>query len=169
MKKLVGPICSFVVAIAMFIFLSIPCFDYKASVGSTASYEKYSAWKVLKDVSSDVNGYVLFKIFTIAMIVVAVLLIIVGLLLLLKNLGALKLKFNLNMLNNILLAAYVLMVVLALVGLFVMAGDMSGEALGVKVQYTVGIGMWLNVVFAVAGCLCAWLFAKQTKAKKKRK
>ena len=163
MKKFLGTLCSFVAAALAFVFLSLPALNLKDKVLGTT--DTISGWQLLSDDYKNVNGFYLYKIFAIVLLVVAGLLIISGVLLLLKNFGKLKLNANLSLFNNILLSLFALSAVVTLVGAFVFAGDATNALIG----YAAGIGPWLNSAFGLALCLCGWFFANKDTKKKSRK
>lgn len=170
MKKILGPICSILAGALAFLFLSLPNIIVKGTVivlGSAT--EGKTAWQVLKDYDSNVDGYTFFKIAVIVSIVFACLLILSGLVLMLKNFGLLKIKLNVNMCNNCLLLCYALVSVVLLIAGFVLCSGLKADAIIVASSASVAIGLWLNLAVAVVACLMALLFAKEVKAKKKRK
>ena len=172
MKKLVGAISAILVGALNFVFLSIANLLAKTTVGSTTSTAKWTAWEIIKDADEtwkNVNGYTFFKIFAIVGIVVSALLILAGVIALLKNLNVLKMKFNIELVNAALLALFALCAILVVVALAIMSNDLSGEALGIKVNYSPAVGAWLNLVFGVLGCACGLLALGKAKSKKRRK
>ena len=160
MKKFIGPICSFVAGIFTFIFLSIANFVVTVSYLGFSASESSTAWDMIKE-SADVKGYGLFKVSTIFLIILACLLIVSGVILLLKNLGILKVKINFSIINNIILSAFAFFAVLALIGLFIMGGEVSVAEEGIKMTATAGVGAWLNVILGAAACALAWIFARK--------
>lgn len=146
--KFVGSISSLVAGVFTFIFFSIA----HMSMGSLSS----NGWDLIQQSSSGApNGFVLYKIFGIASIAIACVLIIMGIMLLLKDLNVLKVKFNLNFLNNIMLTVFCLCVVLAFIGDVVMCSESS--------YVNVGAGMWLLLAFSVVACLLGWLLTRKEK------
>ena len=153
MKKYLGALCSFVVAVLTFVFLS--CSALIQTLGSLTS--KSSGWDLLTT-DGNVEGLALYKVSAIALIVLAALLLVMSVLIVLKNTKVLKL--NLNLLNDVLLTAFVVFAALGLIAAFILAGKSYVDA-------KAGVGTWLNLAFAVLACACAWLFArKDAKGKK---
>ena len=173
MKKYLGAIVSGLVGILTFVFLSIPNFVAKMSYESETQRETLSAWQLLNSEDAElleqagVNpGFAKFCV--IALAIVAGLLIVCAAIMLLKN--VLKLKLNLNMINNIVLAAYALVAVLAVIAFFVMGADMKElagefitmiEAAGGSVYFGPAAGAWVNASVGVVGCAAGWLFARK--------
>lgn len=156
MKKYLGAIISGLLGVLAFVFLSLPNLAATA-LGET---DTINAWDLLKDeTSADIAGYGLYKFATIALIVVAVILIICAVVMLLKN--VLKIKFNLNIINNIVLAVFALLAIMAIIALFIIAGDMQELMALINGSVAVGIGAWFNAVLAVVGCVCGWVFARE--------
>lgn len=155
MKKYLGALCSCLVAGLTFAFLS--CAALVQKLGSLTATS--SGWDLLS-LDGNVEGLTLYKVSTIALIVLAALLFIMSVLIVLKNTKVLKTKLNLNILNDILLAIFVVFAVLGLVAAFVLAGKSFVDA-------TAGVGAWLNVAVSFVACVLAWLFArKDVKGKK---
>ena len=166
MKKYMGAICSIIVGIATFVFLSIPCRVYTLTIGSSSSSDTSNAWSILsEDLSTD--GYSLFKIFTIIMIVFAVICLLVGILLWLQNAKALKVKANLGLANAVCLILYSICALIAFIGMIVMCKKLSASGLGGSSTYSTGIGMWLNIGFGLVASLLAVLFSSSTKKKRR--
>ena len=162
MKKFIGPICSILMGALTFVFLSITYLtEYVKLLDTTTGY---NVWKIFDVYESNVDGYVFFKIATIALIVLASLLIISGLILLLCNTKVIKTKVNFNLINNCLLTLTVVANVLGLIAGIIMVNYLTNSLIVAKL----GIGLWLNLAFNIAICLLAWIFAKQVKASKKR-
>ena len=65
------------------------------------------------------------------------------------------------MINNIVLSTFAFFAVLALIGLFIMGGEMSIAEAGMEMTATAGVGAWLNVIFGAAACALAWVFARK--------
>ena len=155
MKKYLGALCSFVVAVLTFVFLS--CSALIQTLGSITS--KSSGWDLLTT-DGNVEGLALYKVSAIALIFLAALLLVMSILIVLKNAKVLKTKLNLNLLNDVLLTAFVVFAALGLIAAFILAGKSYVDA-------TAGVGTWLNLAFAVLACALAWLFArKDAKGKK---
>lgn len=166
MKKYIGAICSAVAGIFTFILLSLNWITTKVSSEYLSAAEKSSAngWDLMKD-GSDISGYTLFKLSSIIMIILAVLLIVSAIILILQNLNILKLKVDCNKINNIILTVFVGFAVLAIIGAFVMAGDMSYSGFGLTVKSTVAFGGWAMAILAVVACVISWVMSTK-KAKK---
>jgi len=168
MKKWLGVIFSGALGILTFVFLSVSNFVSKATFGSETERNTVNAWDLLKDGTEgmDVKGYTLFKIFAIALIVVAIILVLYAVVLALKNLNVLKINFNLNLINNILLSVFAFCAIMAIVALFIMGNDMQSilgplaEAAGVSYKVYPGFGAWANTVLGIAGCACGWALAR---------
>jgi len=162
MKKYLGAICSAVAGIVTFIFLALNWLTAKVSSGysSASGKESVSGWDLLKE-SREVEGYTLYKLSAIVMIVLASILIISAVVLILQNLNVLKFKFNFNLINNIILTVFALFVILAVVGALIMAGDMSESAMGVSIKCSVAIGGWLMAIVGIASCVTSWLTSRK--------
>jgi hypothetical protein len=120
MKKWLGTICSFAVAALSFVFLSIAQFVMKMSSKLVNERTTSNAWDLINETSENSPaGFGFYKFATITLIVIACLLAVWAIVLLLKNLGVLKLKFNLALVNNILLALFAIFAICALIALFV--------------------------------------------------
>lgn len=157
MKKWLGMVSSAVAGILTFVFLALAALSVKVSMtlaGTTTSETETTAYEFIKESAEDVNtkGFGLYKAMTIIMIVVAVILVVWAIVMLLQNLNVLKLKFNLNLVNTIILAVFAVVAIIALIALFVMGGDMSGDVVSVSVKAAPAIGAWLNTVVAVLAC-----------------
>lgn len=158
MKKWIAPICSAVVGILSFITL---CFNWvviKSPYGKT----KYSGWDLLENskLFKEFDGYTLFKVATIIMLVVAVVAIVAAIVLVLKNLNVIKFNMNLNLINNIILSVLVLFVVLALIGLLIMRADILDQT-NKFVKPSADFGVWLQLALSVAACACGWALARK--------
>ena len=164
MKKWLGTICSAAVAVLTFVFLSIPQFVSKSDVLDVR--QTCNLWDFFTEENSvlfeEISGYGFYKFAAIALIVVACLLAVWAVVLLLKNLGVLKLKFNLALVNNILLAVAFVLAVCALIALFVMGGDMlEGAPAALELYAGPSWGAFLNVGFAAVAAACGWIFARE--------
>lgn len=175
MKKYLGAIVSGLVGVLTFVFLSIPNFVAKVAYGSENMRETLTAWELFNSEEAElfeqagINlGFAKFCV--IALAIVAGLLIVCSVVMLLKN--VLKLKLNLNMINNIVLAAYALLAVLAVIAFFVLGNDMialfGGEEavnaikeMGGSVYFGPAAGAWINASVGVVGCAAGWLFARK--------
>jgi hypothetical protein len=163
MKKWLGTICSFAVAALSFVFLSIAQFVMKYSSKLVNEREASNAWELLDNTSKNPPaGFGFYKFATITLIVIACLLAVWAIVLLLKNLGVLKLKFNLALVNNILLALFAIFAICALIALFVMGGDMLADApANIEAYAGPSWGAFLNVGFAAVAAACGWIFARE--------
>lgn len=163
MKKWLGTICSFATAALIFVFLSIPQFVMKITEGIEIR-ETYNAWDIFggeyAESFAEIAGCGFYKFAAIALIIVACLLAAWAIVLLLQNLGVLKLKFNLALVNNILLAVAFVLAVCALIALFVMGGDVLPD--GIEGAFAgPSWGAFLNVGFAAVAAACGWIFARE--------
>ena len=175
MKKYLGAIISGLVGILTFVFLSIVNFTQKATIGGETQKETLTAWDLFNEEKTTMfemldisTGFAKFCV--IALAIVAGLLIVCAVVMLLKN--VLKLKLNLNMINNIVLAAYALVAVLAVIAFFALGNSMlSHELLKAEVEAIkamkgsiyIGpaVGAWINASIGVVGCAAGWLFARK--------
>lgn len=163
MKKYIGAISSALMGILTFIFLGLAWMSTKISAaGISTDTASTSAYDLIKE-SSEVDGFTLYKVFTIIAIVVACLLIVSAIIMILRNLNILKFKFSMNLINNILLILFLVCVVVAIIGLIMMCGELSGSAFGVEQSTTPGIGAWLTVAFAIVTTLVSLVFSKKAK------
>ena len=161
MRKYIGAISSALMGILTFVFLSLPTMSTEYSAfGLTSDPQNLSGWDLLKK-SWEVDGFTLYKVFTIIAIVVACLLIISAVIMILRNLKVLKFKFSMNLINNILLILFLVCAIVAFVGLVQMCG--SAGALGVEVSTTPAVGAYLLLGFAVVLTLVSLLFSKKAK------
>ena len=161
MKKYIGAISSALMGILTFVFLSLPTMSTEYSAfGLTSDPQNLSGWDLLKK-SWEVDGFTLYKVFTIIAIVVACLLIISAVIMILRNLKVLKFKFSMNLINNILLILFLVCAIVAFVGLVQMCG--SAGAFGVEVSTTPAVGAYLLLGFAVVLTLVSLLFSKKAK------
>ena len=172
MKKYLGAIISGLVGILTFVFLSIPNFVIKMSYEGETMRETMTAWELFNEENTE--GFELMginagfaKFCVIALAIVAGLLIVCSVVMLLKN--VLKLKLNLNMINNIVLAAYALVAVLAVIAFFALGNDIIAvadgkeaiEAMGASIYMGPSVGAWVNASVGVVGCAAGWLFARK--------
>ena len=122
--------------------------------------ETANLWDMAKEDMGDFAGVGFYKFSAIALIVVACLLAVWGIVLLLQNLNVLKLKFNLALVNNILLAVAFVLAVCALIALFVMGGDIFPD--GIEGVFAgPSWGAWLNAAVGVVAAACGWVFARE--------
>jgi len=170
MKKFIGPCLAFLLGGLTFLFLSVTNLVSKVTVSllGTATV-KETAWEIMENYTSNVDGYVLYKIGVIAMIVLASLLIISSVVLLLKNLNVIKFnKVNFNLINNVLLTVFVGTTLLAFIGTIVMSSYLASDAYVIASSASIGVGMWLALILNIVGCVCAWIFARDVKIKKSK-
>lgn len=160
MKKYIGAFASGLAGILTFVFLSLDGLFVKASAGGLSTSTSTSGWDILKDDGSNVDGYTLYKIAVIAMIVIACLLILSAVVIILKNAKVFKSKAKFNVINNVLLALFALATILAFVGACVMGGERS---VGETIKVTAGLGSWLNMVVGVVACAMGLMFARDKK------
>lgn len=160
MKKYIGAFASGLAGILTFVFLSLDGLFAKASAGGLSTSSSTSGWDILKDDSSNIDGYTLYKIAVIAMIVIACLLILSAVVIILKNAKVFKSKAKFNVINNVLLALFALATILAFVGACVMGGKRS---VGETIKVTAGLGSWLNMVVGVVACAMGLMFARDKK------
>ena len=78
---------------------------------------------------------------------------------LLQSLNVLKIKFNLNLIANVLVSVFALFALLAFIATFVYAKDAFGI---IDEGYIgAGIGAWFNLIVGAIACSCGWLFARK--------
>ncbi len=155
MKKWLGMASSAAMGIFAFIFMAFSAFFMKISyAGQTQMLEKISGYKLLKQSIQETNidGFGLYKVFSIIMLILAVLLIAWAVVMLLQNLNVLRLKFDLELVNMILLAAFAFVVIVAFIALIVMGASSSSEMAGAKLVAGPAAGAYLNLVLALAAC-----------------
>lgn len=170
MKKTIGAFCSILAGVLTFVFFSIPNIVSTLTVALLGSATaKETAWDVLKNYDSNTDGYVLFKIAVIAMIVFACLAIIVGTLLLLKNFNEIKTKINFNLANNIVLCLLMVANIVAFISSVIICNFLASDAYLATSSAKIGVGLWLNLIFSVVAFVIALIFAKPVKNKKKSK
>lgn len=163
MRKYIGAVSSALMGILTFVFLSLPTMSTEYSAfGLTSDPQNLSGWDLLKK-SWEVDGFTLYKVFTIIAIVVACLLIISAVIMILRNLKVLKFKFSMNLINNILLILFLVCVVVALVGLIMVCGKISAGAFGIEAETNPGVGVWLMLAFAIVTTLVSLVFSKKAK------
>lgn len=163
MKKYIGAFASGLAGILTFVFLSLDGLFVKASAGGLSTSTSTSGWDIIKDENglyANVDGYTLYKIAAIAMIVIACLLILSAVVIILKNAKVFKSKAKFNVINNVLLALFALATILAFVGACVMGGEKS---VGETIKVTAGLGSWLNMVVGVVACAMGLMFARDKK------
>lgn len=164
MKKLFCSIASLATAVLTFVFLSIPCMV----VSGMGMSESSNAWDMLKDEAVDltgktIDGYTLFKIFTIVAIIVACILAILGVILLLQQFGIIKSEMNFRFISAILLAVYTVVAIIAMVGVIIMCNNDMFKLLGDAISVKVGVGMILNVVVGAIATVIGFLFCRNKK------
>lgn len=163
MKKLIGAICSGVVGILTFVFLSISYITFKISALGGTTSEGFSAWNMFDSVSSSVKSFGFWKVCTIILIVMASLLIITCLLSVLKNCKVLKLNINTRTLNIVVLTVYMIVMIAEMIALFVLSGDLSYKLAGTEFVYSPAIGAWLSLAVGLVGCVIAYCTGKKSK------
>jgi len=161
MKKFVGAICSAVAGVFTFILLSLNWLSVKDG-------DSIHAWDIMKDGES-IDGYSLFKLSGILLVILAVLLIASAVVVTLQKLNVIKLKFDLNKLNTILLTVFAGISILMIIAAFIMAADMTFTetimGVTVSVKTNVAIGAWLMTVTAIVTCVIAWIFSRKSTQK----
>lgn len=145
MKKLISGITSLVVGVAMFILGVCPAI--KVSAGSLSQTENLY--------NSLFNMNAGFDIFSILMMIVAGILAVAGIVSILKELNVLKLKFNMSLVNIVVLILLVLSLLGLTISALVFAGDKSIENV---LTVSVGVGIWIMDAVAVVGLVLAVLF-----------
>ncbi len=165
MKKFIGAISSAVMGALAFVFFALAAMTQKMTIGSVSDSESFSAWDMLeyKIAKMDSIGFTIYKIATIAMIVVACLLILSAVVLLLKNLNVFKTKINFTLINNILLAVFAGLALVAVIAMFVFIQTELGDVMNESFKAFAGVGAWLNLVFGALLCLVSCLTAKKQK------
>lgn len=117
-----------------------------------------NAWQIMSDYTADCDGYTLFKIFTIVLIVVAALLIIVGLVALLENLGVIKSKkINFALIADFVLLAFVVVAIVQMIGEIILCNYLSGDLYVLANKASMAIGMWLNLIVGALACIGAFI------------
>ena len=165
MKKLVGPMCSFLAGVLCFVFLSIPYFITKVTAEGVADVTNTeNAWQMLKNYDSTVNGYMMFKVATIIMIVFASLLIVWSIILALYNFDMFKFDFvNFNLMNTLVLFMYMVAVVVQMIAILMMMNFIGATVAGVVTRAYGGVGLWLNLATSIITFLSALLFTKSVR------
>lgn len=169
MKKYLGAIYSILASGLFFVWMSISNLAQKSitTLGSkvTESDSVHSTgWELFKNIE-DVKGHDAYKIFTIAGIIIAGLLILSAIILLLQNKKVIKTKMNFNFLNKILLTSFAFVTIGALISNIIIASELtltlSGSEIGLNVSQKfeafAGIGAWLNAIVSILLCVMAWL------------
>lgn len=168
MKKAISPFCSFLASALCFLFISIP--NIVVTTALLGNIVKYSAWNFMSDYNDNINGYVLYKVTIIVMIVLAGLLLVSSILLALERMGNLKIKnINLDFINNILLVLFVVANVILLIAAIIVCSYLKSDDYALISNAKIGIGIWLNLGFSVALCIASWMFSNPKSAKKKSK
>ena len=168
MKKFIGAICSGIAGILTFVWLSLDWFVVKTTAGVDYR-EAVKGWELIADKEGMYakvfeGAYTLYKVFAILMLVLACLLIVSAVVMLLKNLNVIKCKFNLSIINNILLTVFVVAVIGALAGVAVM-GNEYFKAVGKPEDAYMGasVGAWIALAVSVVACGCGWALARKDK------
>lgn len=163
MKKYIGAFASALAGILTFVFLSLDGIFRKASAAGLSTSSGTSGWDIIKDengIYANADGYTLYKVAAIILLVLACLLIISAVVIILRNLKVFKSKVKFNALNNLLLVVNAICAILVFVGACVMGGNMS---VGETIKVTAGVGSWLVMVTGVVTCALGCLFARDTK------
>lgn len=171
MRKYIGAVSSALMGILTFVFFALAWKTTQVMAGDTKIGDptSVSGYDIINNEPLlEPDGYTLFKVFAIIAMVVACLLIISAIIMILRNLKILKFKFNMNLINNILLILFLVCVVVAIIGLIIMCGEMSVDAgVGnISVEVTncyPGVGAWLTVAFAIVLALVSLVFSKKAK------
>ena len=165
MRKIVGPLCSFLAGVMIFVFLSIPYFITKTTVEGVADVTgSENAWQMLQNYDANTNGYVMFKVATIIMIVLASILIVWSVLLALNNFDMFHFDFiNFNLMNTLVLFLLVVATVVQMIAILMMMNFIGGTLAGVTTSAYGGIGLWLNIAQTMITFLCALLFTKSVR------
>jgi len=164
MKKFLGAICSAAVGALTFLFLSLDSMVSKTTAGSLENKSALNAWDLIGESSeyaAEIQGYTLYKISTIALIIVASLLILSAIILLLQNLKVFKSKVNFAGINNVLLTIFAVLALVAVIAVFVMAKDLVPEAASNNLSVYAGLGAWLNLAVGAVACVAGWAVAKK--------
>ncbi len=154
MKKWLGMISSAAAGVLGFVFLALASFYQKITMVGVSSSDTFNAYDLIKESADNIKGFGLYKAFTIILIVVAALLIAWALVLLLKNLKVLKIKFNVNIVNIALLTLFAVSAIVSIIALFVMGGDFAVNVGGSGVKAGPAIGAWLNLAVGVLALVC---------------
>lgn len=173
MKKYIGAICSALTGGLMFLFLSLSWITKQTIKSSAVSDTKgyLNGYEMLKEqinnTQGDVaQGYMLYKVSAIIMIVVASLLLISAAVIILKNLKVFKTKINLVLINNVILLAAVVCAILCLVATNQITGQLfEAIIVGYGTKYVVGAGAWLPVAVSSVLCVASWFTFKMQKSK----
>lgn len=164
MKKFLGAICSAAVGALTFLFLSLNAMVSKTTVGSLENKSAVNAWDMLGETSEsalEIQGFSLYKFSTIALIVVASLLILSAIILLLQNLKVFKSKVNFAGINNVLLTIFAVLALVAVIAVFVMAKEIVPAAASNNMSVYAGLGAWLNLAVGAVACVAGWAVAKK--------
>lgn len=147
--KYIGAISSIIIGALTFICLSITNLGGNLLIDFTST-----GWDLIKS-SSDATGVVLFKIFAIVCLILAIIMIFYGILLLLIDLKVIKIKSKLNLyvLNNLLITIFVISALIMFIGGFVRADDL--------VNGYVGVGPWLLLISSAVLCLLCWICSRK--------
>lgn len=152
-----------------FVFLSIPYMSVTGKVLGVESTTNKNAWQIMSDYDANFDGYTLFKILTIVLIVIAALLIICGIIALLENLGIIKSKkMNFALIADCVLLLFVVAAVVQLIGGISLCNYLSGDIYVAASSASMTVGMWLNLIVGALACVCAFA-ATLTGKKGKRK
>ncbi len=157
--KYISGACSLGVGVLFFIFFSISNISSKLAVPNAASTAN-SGWNILK-VDSSNFGFILFKIFSIIAIIAVCLLIILGIILLLRDMEIVKLKDSipLDKINTIILMILTGSILVSFIGAFIFAANLHQN--NSAVDYIVSWGMWLNMICSLAACITVWITSRK--------
>ena len=170
MKKFVGAICSGAAGLLTFVWLCLPWLTQKITMGDLSEKVTFSGWNLITNryegqkagFETFKGAYTLHRVFAIIALIAACLLVAYAVVLLLKRLNVLKFNFKFNLVNNILLTVLAGAVLVAVVGVVVMAAAALKE-LGNPDYLSIyaSVGAWLSLVVAAAACVCGWVLARK--------
>lgn len=149
MKKLINGITSIACGVLMFILGVCPAFSVVTGSGNFAESSTLSFYDGIDKTNTA------FQIFAIIMMIVAALLIIAGVVEVLKQLNILKIKFNISLINVIILIVLVVSMIGLTISALVYAGDTTIKNI---LTVSAGVGIWIMDIVAVAGLVVATLF-----------
>jgi len=148
MKKYLGSFLSFVGGALVYVFFSLNTFVSMTTIGNSTHKEYINGWDLIKDESSNLDGYTIFKIASIVALVLAGLAILSAIILALKNAKVFKSKLNLNFVNQLIMVLLAVALIVSLIALFVMGGALTNSLI-----------KWTPALFAYINTICAVLFA----------
>ena len=170
MKKFIGAICSGAAGLLTFVWLCLPWFTQKVTMGGESEKMTFSGWNLLTNTYEGEKAgfevfkgaYTLHRVFAIIALVVACLLVAYAVVLVLKNLNVIKFNFKFNFVNNIALSVFAAVVLMAVVGVIVIAVAALKEMGNPEyLSMYASVGAWLSLVSAAAACACGWVFARK--------